>query len=225
MPLTCDLVSFKYGDNQALSQVSSTFGPGVNGLLGPNGAGKSTLLGLLATLREPTSGTVTLDGIRLHGESREAVRKTIGFLPQRFDLMRWSSVERNVSYAAWAQGVDRSECVDRAHEALEIVDLVDASGKRVASLSGGQRQRVGIACAIAHRPTLVLLDEPTAGLDPAQRVQIRSYLDGWFQGVGGSVVVGEQGSGGSVGSAGFVVASSGGPDVPTQPARRCHRRS
>lgn len=104
------------------------------------------------------------------------MRKTIGFLPQRFDLMRWSSVERNVSYAAWAQGVDRSECVDRAHEALEIVDLVDASGKRVASLSGGQRQRVGIACAIAHRPTLVLLDEPTAGLDPAQRVQIRSYL-------------------------------------------------
>ncbi len=174
--LRCDNVTFRYGRRTVLDDVTVSFPAGVTGLLGPNGAGKSTLLGVLATLLRPDMGQVTLDSRSLHGIDQTSIRRTIGFLPQRFDLMRWSTVERNVAYAAWAQGVPRDRCVASARAALEVVDLSEHSDQRVVSLSGGQRQRVGIACAIAHRPQLVLLDEPTAGLDPAQRVQIRSHL-------------------------------------------------
>jgi ABC-2 type transport system ATP-binding protein len=176
MELNCTKVSFRYGRRHALDEVSMTLRPGVTGLLGPNGAGKSTLLSILATLRKPSEGSVCLDGRSLHGDHQEDLRSSIGFLPQRFDLMGWSSAVRNVSYAAWAQGVERDECHRAAISALGAVDLVEQANRRVGSLSGGQQQRVGIACAIAHRPDIVLLDEPTAGLDPAQRVQIRSYL-------------------------------------------------
>lgn len=177
MELRCDNVSYRYGRHHALDGVNVTFRTGMTGILGPNGAGKSTFLGILATVLKPKEGgSVTLDGRSLHGGERDELRRQIGFLPQRFDLMRWSSVRRNVAYAAWCQGVPRDECDVAAQAAIATVDLSSVVDRRVSALSGGQQQRVGIACAIAHEPTVVLLDEPTAGLDPAQRVQIRSYL-------------------------------------------------
>ncbi len=177
MELRCDDINYRYrGRPPVLENINMSIQSGVTGLLGPNGAGKSTLFSILATLRTPTAGTATLDGRSMHGPDRDAIRRSIGFLPQRFDLMRWSSAQRNVAYAAWAQGVPRHECDDAAIRALELVDLADKAGDRTWSLSGAQQQRVGIACAIAHQPRLVLLDEPTAGLDPAQRVQIRQHL-------------------------------------------------
>ena len=177
MELRCEDITYRYrGRPTVLNSITMSIEPGVTGLLGPNGAGKSTLFSILATLRTSTAGTVTLDGRSMHGQDRDEIRRSIGFLPQRFDLMRWSSAQRNVAYAAWAQGVPRHECDDAAIRALELVDLADKAGDRTGSLSGGQQQRVGIACAIAHQPRLVLLDEPTAGLDPAQRVQIRHHL-------------------------------------------------
>lgn len=177
MTLHCSDLSFRYGRGTvALDGLSASFECGVSGLLGPNGAGKSTLLSILATLRQPMSGTVTFDGVDLLDGDVQSVRRRIGYLPQSFDLMRYSTVERNVAYAAWCHGVDRATCYDRARDAIELVDLAKLRLRRVAHLSGGQRQRVGIACAIAHQPSLVLLDEPTAGLDPAQRTQMRSHI-------------------------------------------------
>ena len=177
MELRCEDITFRYrGRPPVLNNISFAITPGVTGLLGPNGAGKSTLFSILATLRTPTAGAVTLDSRSMHGPDQDELRRSIGFLPQRFDLMRGSTAQRNVAYAAWAQGVPRHECNDAALRALELVDLADLADRRTGSLSGGQQQRVGIACAIAHQPRLVLLDEPTAGLDPAQRVQIRQHL-------------------------------------------------
>ncbi len=177
MELRCEDITFQYrGRPPVLNNINVAITPGVTGLLGPNGAGKSTLFSILATLRNPTSGVVTLDGRSMHGPDQDELRRSIGFLPQRFDLLRWSTAQRNVAYAAWAQGVPRDECDAAAVLALELVDLADLADRRTGSLSGGQQQRVGIACAIAHQPRLVLLDEPTAGLDPAQRVQIRHHL-------------------------------------------------
>lgn len=176
MRVECRDVSFRYRRREALSGVSLGLDVGVTGLLGPNGAGKTTLLSLLAAIRRPTSGDILMNGVSVRATDASRNRHSIGYLPQRFDLMRWATVHRNVSYAAWAQGVDRSNCDEAARSALDLVDLGDLAGRRVATLSGGQRQRVGIACAVAHEPQLVLLDEPTAGLDPSQRVQIRSHL-------------------------------------------------
>lgn len=175
MELICENVGYRYGSHIALSDINVEFESGVTGLLGPNGAGKSTLLSILATLRRPSHGVVTLSGRPLHRQG-DKLRRSIGYLPQRFDLMRWSTSLRNVAYAAWAQGISRSDCVKAAAAALEVVDLAKYASRRVSALSGGQQQRLGIACAIAHCPSVVLLDEPTVGLDPAQRVQIRNYL-------------------------------------------------
>lgn len=146
--------------------------------MGPNGAGKTTLVSLLATERIPTSGSVVIGGRDTHSRSeRLACRAFIGYLPQQFEIMPNAKVIDNVAYSAWAHGVPESECDNAASEALQLVDLSDRARERARRLSGGMRQRLGIACAIAHRPRLLLLDEPTVGLDPVQRVQIRAHLE------------------------------------------------
>jgi ABC-2 type transport system ATP-binding protein len=170
-------VSYRYRKTDVLSDVSFQSGMGVVGLLGPNGAGKSTLLDILAHVRRPLTGSIQ---ISVHG-SRERTteienRKMIGYLPQRFSTDRFMSVQRHVEYAAWLHGVPNDECASFALKALEIVDLSARASKPARSLSGGQVQRLGIACAIVHKPQIVLLDEPTVGLDPIQRIEFRSYL-------------------------------------------------
>ncbi|MDR1825853.1 MAG: ATP-binding cassette domain-containing protein [Bifidobacteriaceae bacterium] len=173
----CRDVSFAYGRTEVLQGINLTAGGGITGLLGPNGAGKSTLLEILATVKAPKTGTVQVAGVEASGGSNiKAIRRRLGYLPQRFDLMMWSSCRRNVAYAAWCNGVDPDQADDAALAALAAVDLADRRDVRAGALSGGQRQRLGIACAIAHRPAVLLLDEPTVGLDPGQRLEIRDQL-------------------------------------------------
>lgn len=150
---------------------------GTTGLLGPNGAGKTTLLSLLVTLARPRSGRIALGEHELTTrEGRAAGRRLLGFLPQRFSLPGELTVSDTVAHAAWTSGLPRRECAEAASRALALVDLTDLADRRARTLSGGQRQRVGIACALAHDPRLLVLDEPTAGLDPGQRLRVREVV-------------------------------------------------
>ena len=168
-------VSHRYGRRSALTAVSLQLHSGVVGLLGPNGAGKSTLMKVLSTVLVPQTGSVTFDGLDITREPDQA-RALLGYLPQRFDVMGFSTVRHNVEYAAWAHGLDRSEAHDAANDILERVDLAGRARSLARSLSGGMRQRLGIACAMVHRPAVLLLDEPTVGLDPQQRFELRTMI-------------------------------------------------
>ncbi|MFG3234448.1 ATP-binding cassette domain-containing protein [Streptomyces antibioticus] len=174
-------VSVRYGSLTALDDVSLGFSTGVTGLLGPNGAGKSTLLSLLSTAQRPDGGTVTLLGETVGAGGRGAVRRVrerIGVLPQSFGhYPRFTALEF-VEYAAWLRKVPARERRDRAREALRQVAMEKYADRRMGALSGGMLRRVGIAQAVVNRPALVLLDEPTVGLDPAQRVGFRDLIKG-----------------------------------------------
>lgn len=175
-------VCFSYGRHKALNDVSFSLHPGVVGLLGPNGAGKTTLMNLLSTLETPQRGAILLDGQSVTtSDGRKKARPRIGYLPQRFELMESSSLLRNVRYAAWAHGLSYNMAEEAAHKAIALVGLADVELRPVRSLSGGMRQRAGIACAVVTEPSVLLLDEPTVGLDPMQRIDIRRFLDVYAQ--------------------------------------------
>ncbi|AXG80228.1 ABC transporter ATP-binding protein [Streptomyces paludis] len=161
----------------ALDGIDLRFGTGVHGLLGPNGAGKTSLIRVLATVAAPATGRVELLGgdIAEHRE-RAAVRRRLGYLPQEFGYYPGFTVREFVSYVAWLKEMrpaDVPEAVERAVERVGLADRIDVKVKR---LSGGMVRRVGIAQAIVNDPELLLLDEPTAGLDPEQRVEFRALL-------------------------------------------------
>ena len=173
----CRNLGFRYGRRDVFSDVSFTLMSGVVGLLGANGAGKTTLLTILATLRMPKSGQALLLGEDVTSVTgRERIRRSLGYLPQTVEVMGSSTVFDNVAYAAWAHGVDSSEVGYAVERALEAVGLMDVATLRARKLSGGQRRRLGIACAIAHQPRVLLLDEPTAGVDPLQRVRLHQLM-------------------------------------------------
>lgn len=180
MILQADHVSFKYGKREVLREFSYTFGTGLYGLLGPNGAGKTTLLKLLATAAQPDAGSILMDehdmSIR---RERMRARSRIGYLPQRFELMRGSTLLHNVQYATWLHGGSWQQAGAEAADTLTMVGLAGHERVLVKNLSGGMRQRVGIACALAAHPDLLLLDEPTVGLDPLQRVDLRRVLESY----------------------------------------------
>jgi ABC-2 type transport system ATP-binding protein len=171
-------VTFSYrGNKDVLRGVSWVIERGVTGLLGPNGAGKTTLLSLIVTLVRPKAGKILIDKRDVsQGAGREAARRLLGFVPQRFSLAGELTVSDTVSYAAWVNGLSRRECAEAAEKALNLVDLAGLSRRRVRTLSGGERQRVGIAAAIAHDPKILVLDEPTIGLDPGQRLRAREVI-------------------------------------------------
>ena len=149
---------------------------GVTGLLGPNGAGKSTLMKLLATALPIQRGTVSIGELQLGRGSVRLVRRELGYLPQRFELMGTATVRRNVAYAAWAHGLASKDVRVASERALADLGLSDRAGSRARSLSGGMRQRLGLACALVHRPRVLILDEPTVGLDPEQRLRLRDAI-------------------------------------------------
>lgn len=150
-------------------------GPGVLGLLGPNGAGKSTLMRMLATVTRPTVGTIVWDGIDVV-RSPDALRAVLGYLPQDFGVYPNLNAVEFLAYIAAIKGLDSRAARRRIDELLQVLNLVDAARRPLGSYSGGMKQRVGIAQALLNDPQLLIVDEPTVGLDPEERVRFRNLL-------------------------------------------------
>lgn len=161
---------------QALHNVSLTIPPGMYGLLGPNGAGKSTLMRILATLQDPDEGSILFRGINVVHQKDE-VRKTLGYLPQEFGLYGKVSAEKLLNHFAVLKGINnRVQRLDTVEALLKQTNLWDSRKQKLSGYSGGMRQRFGIAVALLGNPDLMIVDEPTAGLDPAERVRFLNLL-------------------------------------------------
>lgn len=174
--LRVETLSKHYGDIAAVSDVSFDIHQGeVFGLLGLNGAGKTTLISVLATERRPSAGDALLLGHSIR-EGRTAVRQMIGIAPQEIALYPMLTAAENLHFFGRIYGVRGAEQVSRVEELLDFVGLRDRSGDRVATLSGGMKRRLNLAAALVHRPKLILLDEPTAGVDPQSREDILNLV-------------------------------------------------
>ncbi|GAA2687454.1 MULTISPECIES: ABC transporter ATP-binding protein [Actinosynnema] len=161
----------------AVDGLDLELGKGVHGLLGPNGAGKTTLIRTLATVLRPTSGELSVLGERVDGlGGRRGLRRRLGYLPQDFGYYKRFTVREFVEYLAWLKEVPAAEIPGAVQRAVERVGLGDRADDKMKTLSGGMVRRVGVAQAIVNDPAVLLLDEPTAGLDPAQRVRFRELV-------------------------------------------------
>jgi ABC-2 type transport system ATP-binding protein len=175
--LTISRLSKRYpGGIQALSNVSLTVGPGMFGLLGPNGAGKSTLMRTIATLQEPDEGSVRLGAIDTRTQ-KDAMRRVLGYLPQEFGLYPKVGAQDLLDHLAALKGfTSRTERRDMVRALLKKTNLDHVRDRPLGSFSGGMKQRFGIAQALIGSPELVIVDEPTAGLDPEERVRFHNLL-------------------------------------------------
>ncbi|WP_405780754.1 ABC transporter ATP-binding protein [Streptomyces sp. NBC_00859] len=170
-------LTVRYRRTTALDSVDLDFGPGVHGLLGPNGAGKTSLIRVLATVAAPASGRLEMMGEDIGGHrGRTAVRRGLGYLPQEFGYYPGFTVREFVAYVAWLKEMPRAGTAEAVERAVDRVGLSDRIDAKVRTLSGGMIRRVGIAQAVVNEPAVLLLDEPTAGLDPEQRVEFRALL-------------------------------------------------
>jgi ABC-type multidrug transport system ATPase subunit len=158
-----------------IKDFSLEVGPGVLGLIGPNGAGKSTLMRMLATVTRPTSGHAKWNGFDVVRAPNE-VRKVLGYLPQDFGVYPNLNAAEFLAYLAAARGLSGRSARARVNQLLELVNLTDVRKRALGTLSGGMKQRVGIAQALLNDPKLLIVDEPTAGLDPEERVRFRNLL-------------------------------------------------
>lgn len=176
MHLTIDNVSKLYGGgNWALRNFSLQLSPGVLGLLGPNGAGKTTLMSILATITRATEGRVTWNDADLASKP-DALRSTLGYLPQDFGVYPNLNAVEFLEYLAAVKGLDGPASKRRIDELLNLVNLADVRKRPLGGYSGGMKQRIGIAQALLNDPQLLIVDEPTAGLDPEERVRFRNLL-------------------------------------------------
>lgn len=164
-----------YGKTVALRDFSATFTPGIYGLLGPNGAGKSTLMNILAGILEPTSGEVKLNGEPISNLGAQ-YRAKLGFMPQQQKMYDFYTGYQFLEYIAALKGLDKKAAPGIIRKALEDVELSEHAGKKVGAYSGGMKQRLLLAQALLNDPEILILDEPTAGLDPRQRIILRNLI-------------------------------------------------
>ncbi len=175
MELTVRDLTKRYKDKTAVDGVSLRLTEGINGLLGANGAGKTTLMRMLCSILRPTAGSVSLDGVDVSSEDYRAV---LGYLPQDFGYYPDFTGLDFLLYLAALKGLTRSHAKRKAAELLELVSLADVGKKKIKTYSGGMKQRLGIAQALLNAPRLLVVDEPTAGLDPKERVKFRNLIAG-----------------------------------------------
>ena len=175
MELTFDSLVKNYDTVKALKGVSFTLTPGVNGLLGPNGAGKSTMMNILSGNLSQTSGRITFNGQDIRSMGK-AFRKRLGYMPQQQALYPGFTAAQFLGYLATLRGMEKAEATDAVHRVLRQVELEDVASRKIKTFSGGMKQRLLIAQAILADPDVLVLDEPTAGLDPKQRIAIRNLI-------------------------------------------------
>lgn len=173
MELIIDRLSKQYGSKIAVDRISLGLETGVYGLLGANGAGKTTLMRLLCGILKPTGGSISLDGSDV---STEEYRSKLGYLPQDFGYYPDFTGEDFLLYMAALKGLDKLRAKRRTAELLKLVALQDVGKKKIKTYSGGMKQRLGIAQALLGNPRMLILDEPTAGLDPKERVRFRDLI-------------------------------------------------
>lgn len=175
MELTADRLTKQYKNKIAVDRISFTLTNGVTGLIGANGAGKTTLMRLLSGILIPTSGTVTCDGMDV---DTEEYRDILGYLPQEFGYYPEFSGRDFLLYMSAVKGLANPDVKRKTEELIEQVGLKDAARKKVRTYSGGMKQRLGIAQALLNDPQVLIMDEPTAGLDPQERIRFRELISG-----------------------------------------------
>jgi ABC-type multidrug transport system ATPase subunit len=176
MKLVIENLSKQYApDRWGLKDVSFELGSGVVGLLGPNGAGKSTLMRILATVTKPSRGRVLWSGVDITRRP-ETLRSQLGYLPQDFGVYPHLSALEFLDYMAAVKGLSRASARARIGQLLQLLNLTHAAKRRLGTYSGGMRQRVGIAVALLNDPRFLIMDEPSVGLDPEERVGLRNLL-------------------------------------------------
>lgn len=173
MVLELSNISKKYGKKEILHSVNAKLETGVYGLLGPNGAGKSTLMNIITGLLKQSGGTVLFNGEDIDSLGRD-YRKVLGYLPQNPGLYPFYTGRQLMEYFAKLKNIDNAD--EKIKELLELVHLTDDAEKKVGVYSGGMKKRIGIAVALLNQPQLLVMDEPTAGLDPKERIRFRSIL-------------------------------------------------
>ena len=180
MELTFDRLTKEYGAKIAVDRVSAALGPGVHGLLGANGAGKTTLMRMACGVLRPTSGEVRFDGAPIERMGGD-YRALLGYLPQDFGYYPEFTALDFMEYMAALKGIARRAARERSLELLSAVGLAGEERRRIRTFSGGMKQRLGIAQAVLNDPAVLVLDEPTAGLDPKERVRFRNLIAGFAQ--------------------------------------------
>ena len=175
MELQLENLKKQYETKCAVNNVSVKLVPGVYGLLGANGAGKTTLMRMICGVNKPTSGTISLDGKSIE-ELGEQYYTHLGYMPQDFGFYPDFTAREFMMYMAAVKGLDKEKAVKRTEELLNMVNLKDVANKKIKTYSGGMKQRLGIAQAELNNPSILILDEPTAGLDPKERVRFRNLI-------------------------------------------------